>query len=113
MAFLYNNQSSAKILNFKLNTIQVFLLKLNFLSIVSRVNWLYNKFIKGHLNWENGNSTSDISLLAPLARALNTSLDELLFFQSQLSEVEVTNTEQESIEVFLYEGYDAGEAKCK
>lgn len=62
--------------------------------------------------WENGNSTPDISLLAPLARALNTSLDELLSFQSQLSEVEVTNIKQELIKVFLHEGYTAGESKC-
>lgn len=62
--------------------------------------------------WENGNSMPDISLLAPLARALNTSLDELLSFQSQLSESEVTNIKQELIKVFLHEGYAAGEAKC-
>ena len=31
--------------------------------------------------WENGNSTPDITLLAPLARALDTSLDVLLSFQ--------------------------------
>lgn len=62
--------------------------------------------------WENGNSTPDISLLAPLARALNTSLDELLSFKSQLSEAEVTSIKQELIKVFLNEGYVAGEAKC-
>lgn len=62
--------------------------------------------------WENGNSTPDISLLAPLARALNTSVDILLSFQSQLSETDVANIKQELIEVFLHEGYDAGEAKC-
>lgn len=62
--------------------------------------------------WENGNSTPDILLLAPLARALNTSVDVLLSFQSELSETDVANIKQELIEVFLHEGYDAGEAKC-
>ena len=34
--------------------------------------------------WENGNSTPDITLLAPLARALDTSLDVLLSFLMQM-----------------------------
>jgi transcriptional regulator with XRE-family HTH domain len=62
--------------------------------------------------WENGNSTPDISLLAPLARALNTSVDVLLSFQPQLSETDVANIKQELIEIFLHEGYTTGEAKC-
>ncbi|MBK1812236.1 helix-turn-helix domain-containing protein [Clostridium sp. YIM B02505] len=62
--------------------------------------------------WENGNSTPDISLLAPLARALKTSIDELLSFQLELSETEVTNIKQELVKVFLHEGYSAGEEKC-
>ncbi|GFZ30234.1 transcriptional regulator [Clostridium zeae] len=62
--------------------------------------------------WENGNSTPDISLLAPLARALNTSIDELLSFQCQLSETEVSNIKQELITLFLHEGYAVGEEKC-
>ncbi|NFO15670.1 helix-turn-helix transcriptional regulator [Clostridium botulinum] len=63
--------------------------------------------------WENGNSMPDISLLGPLARALNTSIDVLLSFQQELSEIEVANIEQELMKVFLHEGYTAGEAKCK
>lgn len=63
--------------------------------------------------WETGNSTPDISLLAPLARALNTSLDILLSFQQELSESEVADIKQKLIEVFLHEGYDAGEVKCQ
>jgi transcriptional regulator with XRE-family HTH domain len=31
--------------------------------------------------WETGNSTPDIALLAPLTRALDTSLNELLSFE--------------------------------
>lgn len=62
--------------------------------------------------WENGNSTPDISLLAPLARALDTSIDMLLSFEPQLSEKEAADIKQELIKIFLHEGYDAGEAKC-
>jgi len=63
--------------------------------------------------WENGNSMPDISLLAPLARALNTSPDALLSFQRELSEVEITNIKEELTKLFFHEGYSAGEEKCK
>jgi transcriptional regulator with XRE-family HTH domain len=63
--------------------------------------------------WETGNSTPDILLLAPLARALNTSLDILLSFQQELSETEVADIKKELTEVFLYKGYAVGEEKCK
>ncbi|MFT8361680.1 MAG: helix-turn-helix transcriptional regulator [Sporolactobacillus sp.] len=63
--------------------------------------------------WETGNSTPDISLLAPLARALNTSLDILLSFQQELLETEVSNIKQKLTEVFLLEGYVVGEARCQ
>ncbi|MBP5594353.1 MAG: helix-turn-helix transcriptional regulator, partial [Pseudobutyrivibrio sp.] len=39
--------------------------------------------------WESGASMPDISLLAPIARLLNVSLDELLSFKEELSEIEV------------------------
>ncbi|MCR1898598.1 helix-turn-helix domain-containing protein [Irregularibacter muris] len=63
--------------------------------------------------WENGNSTPDIALLSPLARALNTSLDVLLSFHRELSESEVISLKQKLREVFLHEGYVPGESKCK
>ena len=63
--------------------------------------------------WETGNSTPDISLLSPLARALDTSLDILLSFQQELSELEVINIKKELVEVFLHQGYMAGELRCK
>jgi len=63
--------------------------------------------------WETGNSTPDISLLAPLARALDTSLDILLSFQQELSEVEVINIKKELVDVFLHQGYIKGEQRCK
>jgi len=63
--------------------------------------------------WETGNSMPDISLLAPLARALNTSLDVLLSFSMEPSEIEIANIKQELTKVFLNKGYAAGELKCK
>jgi len=62
--------------------------------------------------WETGNSTPDISLLAPLARALSTTVDILLSFQQELSETEADDIKQELAEVFLHQGFAAGEAKC-
>lgn len=63
--------------------------------------------------WETGNSMPDISLLAPLARALNTSLDILLSFHKELSEIETAKIKEELIKVFLNEGYAVGESKCE
>ena len=39
--------------------------------------------------WEKGNSYPDITLLAPIARLLNISLDTLLSFQEELTEEEI------------------------
>ena len=41
--------------------------------------------------WESGASMPDISLLAPIARLLDISLDELLSFKGKLTEVEIHN----------------------
>ena len=41
--------------------------------------------------WESGASTPDISLLAPIARLLHISLDQLLSFNENLTEMEVSN----------------------
>lgn len=41
--------------------------------------------------WENGNSYPDITLLAPIARLLDITLDTLLSFQSELTEDEIKN----------------------
>lgn len=63
--------------------------------------------------WENGNSMPDISILAPLARALNTSIDTLLSFHKELSEEEVNNIKSKLTKLFLHEGYAVGEKECK
>lgn len=39
--------------------------------------------------WENGNSLPDIMLLAPIARLLDISLDELLSFRENLTADEI------------------------
>lgn len=51
--------------------------------------------------WENGNSMPDISILAPLARDLNTTIDTLLSFHQELSEEEVNNINQRSQNYFF------------
>ncbi len=63
--------------------------------------------------WETGSSSPDITLLAPLARALNTSLNELLSFHEGLSDTEINEIKQELTEIFLHEGFFVAEAKCK
>lgn len=62
--------------------------------------------------WETGNSTPDISLLSPIARALDTSLDTLLSFQKELSEEEVNKIKEKLIGIFLNEGYEKANDKC-
>ncbi len=39
--------------------------------------------------WENGNSTPDIALLAPIARMFHISVDELLAYKEELTEEEI------------------------
>lgn len=63
--------------------------------------------------WETGNSTPDISLLSPIARALNTSLDILLSFQKEISEKEVNEVKEELTKVFLCEGYEKADKECR
>ena len=50
--------------------------------------------------WESGASSPDIALLAPIARLLDISLDELLSFKEELSDVEVSNVIKEIDEMF-------------
>ena len=41
--------------------------------------------------WESGASMPDIAMLAPIARLLGISLDELLSYNESLSDIEVSN----------------------
>lgn len=63
--------------------------------------------------WETGNSKPDIDLLAPLARALNTSLNQLLSFKEELEESEIKEIKKEITDIFLNYGFTEGEIKCK
>lgn len=62
--------------------------------------------------WETNNFTPDIGLLVPLARALNTSIDNLFSFKKDISEDEVKNIKKTLTQVFLREGYIVGKKKC-
>lgn len=56
--------------------------------------------------WENGNSYPDITLLAPLARLLNTNVDTLLSFKEELTDIEIDQFVKDiSIEI-KKEGYE-------
>lgn len=59
--------------------------------------------------WENGNTTPDISLLAPLARALHITMDELFDFHEKLSNEEASRIKSEVRTCMLEEGFDQGE----
>ena len=57
--------------------------------------------------WESGASMPDIALLAPIARLLDITLDELLSFNQSLSDVEVANILNEFYAMSTTETTDA------
>lgn len=61
--------------------------------------------------WECGHAYPDISILAPLARALHTTLDQLLQFQKTLTKEEVRMMKQEMILDMTTIGYLATQQK--
>lgn len=60
--------------------------------------------------WETGGSSPDLFLLSPLARALDTTPDELLSFRKELPEEELTRIKEELQDLYLFSSYEAGEA---
>lgn len=58
--------------------------------------------------WETGVSMPDISLLAPIARKLNTNMDDLLSFQEALSDAEIDDIFKEIKDITRREGLNAG-----
>lgn len=56
--------------------------------------------------WENGNSSPDISLLAPIARLLGISTDILLSYQEDLTEKEIELHGSENIVFMLKRGFE-------
>ena len=72
--------------------------------------------------WENGNSYPDITLLAPIARLLGISTDELLSYREELSSEEIqelvrtanTKFQEENYEdVFRWIKKEIGRASCR
>lgn len=56
--------------------------------------------------WENGNAMPDITLLLPIARLLDVSLDELLSFRKELTTEEIRELVQEAEQKFSELSYD-------
>ena len=56
--------------------------------------------------WEKGNTYPDITMLAPIARLLNITLDELLSFQENITEEELKNYVQELERRLKSESYE-------
>lgn len=59
--------------------------------------------------WETDTSYPDITLLCPLARALNTNIDTLLQFEETLSDQEVSDKINAVIKTAFNEGFEEGE----
>ena len=56
--------------------------------------------------WENGNSNPDIELLAPIARLLHISLDTLLSFRENLTDIEIEELIHKMDKMFSEEGFE-------
>ncbi|MBP5555702.1 MAG: helix-turn-helix domain-containing protein [Lachnospiraceae bacterium] len=63
--------------------------------------------------WESGASMPDITLLAPIARLLGISLDELLSFKDNLSDIEISNIINDIYAMFNTESLDTVFQKMK
>ncbi|MGL4372223.1 MAG: hypothetical protein ACRCS6_00480, partial [Turicibacter sp.] len=62
--------------------------------------------------WENEQSYPDITLLAPLARLFDISVDELLAYEKELSVDDVLLLEKDCISIFQTKGLDEGLRYC-
>ena len=63
--------------------------------------------------WETGSTCPDITLLAPTARALGATVDELLCFGSEPDSAEVEAYAAKARAVYEAQGFDAGWAFCQ
>ncbi|MDF2934699.1 MAG: family transcriptional regulator [Paenibacillaceae bacterium] len=63
--------------------------------------------------WETGGSSPDIFLLSPLARALDTTPDELLSFHRELPEEELMRIKEELRNLYLFHSDEAGETAAE
>ncbi len=62
--------------------------------------------------WESGATYPDITLLSPIARALDTTVDALLSYRSELTADEVKALAGKAAGIYEAEGFDAGWAFC-
>jgi transcriptional regulator with XRE-family HTH domain len=63
--------------------------------------------------WESGNTYPDIMLLAPIARFLGITTDELLSYQEDLSDAEVLEYAKQMEDLFDTKGVEAGYCMCE
>ncbi len=63
--------------------------------------------------WERGIHFPDISLLAPLARLLNTDINDLMSFREKLTAREVNEFAESVLDVIFKEGFEAGVSLVK
>lgn len=63
--------------------------------------------------WETGTTYPDITLLSPIARALNTTVDELLSYQNELSSADVSELTKKAASIYESEGFDCGWNYCQ
>ena len=63
--------------------------------------------------WETGATYPDITLLSPIARALHTTVDELLSYQNELSAEDVGELAKKAASIYESKGFDAGWEFCQ
>lgn len=63
--------------------------------------------------WETGTSYPDITLLSPIARALNITVDELLSYQNELSADDVDTLAKKASQIYETEGFESGWNFCQ
>lgn len=63
--------------------------------------------------WETGVTYPDITLLSPIARALETTVDELLSYRNELSADDVTHFTKKASDIYKSEGFDPGWDYCQ
>ncbi len=63
--------------------------------------------------WETGTTYPDITLLSPIARALNTTVDELLSYQNELSSDDVSELTKKAARTYETDGFESGWNYCQ
>lgn len=63
--------------------------------------------------WETGTTYPDITLLSPIARALHTTIDELLSYQNELSSDDVSELAKKAARTYETDGFEGGWNYCQ